>query len=113
MPEYTVLVILFIWFSYLLDGFILKTELYKNPSFFKFLILILILQFIVDNWLNGRYFYPSYIVGLYNKNFYLGYNIWHTPVENFVYGVSLMWMVVSVFEYLKKQIYKKNKLSLK
>jgi hypothetical protein len=106
LPEYTILVAIFLIIDFVLDWFVLKTKLLKKPRFWVFLGFVVALQTIFDNWLNGRYFFESYIVGEYN--FYSGIRIWHTPLENYFYGIGLVWMNLIVFEYL---IRKKNERS--
>jgi len=100
--EYTFLVIISLIISLTLDTLVLSTNLIKKPRFWIFLIIVIFLQTIVDNWLNGRWFWSGYIVGPYGSEFFSGIKIWHTPLENYIYGIALLWMVVSVFEFLKK-----------
>jgi hypothetical protein len=101
--EYTFLVFLALFIDFLLDVFIFKTKLLWNKKFYLFISIVTILQFIVDNYLNGRWWLDSYIVGPYDPNQYSGIIIWHTPLENFLFGWGLIWMNLIVFEWLRSK----------
>jgi hypothetical protein len=60
---------------------------------------VIFLQTIVDNWLNGRWWLESYLVGPYDIKFYSGIKIWETPLENYLFGVALIWMNIIFIEY--------------
>ena len=96
--EYTFLVIISLILVFTLDNFILKTKLWKNKKFWILLIFAIVLQTVVDNWLNGRWWFDGYIVGPYGDKFYSGILIWNTPLENYFYGISLIWMNVAFYE---------------
>ncbi len=108
MLEYTVLVIIFLVFDLILDYF-LGTNLYLQKKFWILISLVILLQTIFDNWLNGRWFFDSFIVGPYGQRFYSGVVVWNTPLENYFYGIGLIWMCIIVFEYFKKNMEIYNK----
>jgi hypothetical protein len=104
MPfEYTVLVIIGVIGILVLDKLILKTKLLFRPVFWCFSAVIIILQTIVDNYLNGRWWYNEPIVGPYGDKFYSTIKIWHTPIENYIYGLTLIWLNIIIFEYLTRK----------
>jgi lycopene cyclase domain-containing protein len=103
LPEYTILTFLALFLAVILDVWIFKTKLFFQKKFWIFLLVVAFLQTIVDNWLNGRWWLDSYIVGPYGDAYYLGIKIWNTPIENYFYGFGLITMVVSFFEFLKKR----------
>jgi lycopene cyclase domain-containing protein len=98
MLEYTLFVFFALIFALILDLWILKTKLIRKPRFWIFLFLVVMLQTVVDNWLNGRWWFGDYIVGEYSS--YSGIKIWHTPLENYLFGIGLVWMCIAVFEFL-------------
>lgn len=102
-PEYTILVVGSILFAWIMDFKLLKTKTLQNPRFWYFLGLIVILQTIVDNWLNGRWWLDGYLVGPYGESFFSGIKILSTPLENYLYGIALIWMNVSFFEFLRSK----------
>jgi len=103
MPEYTFFVIFAVLTSLVLDLFILKTKLLKNPKLYYFFAITTILHTIVDNWLNGRWWFDGYIVGPYPSNFFSGIYVWQTPLENYFYGYSLLLMNLCLLEFLLKK----------
>ncbi|MEI6728792.1 MAG: lycopene cyclase domain-containing protein [bacterium] len=103
MPEYSILVALSLIIVFVIDTFILKINLWKQPRFYVFLFVISLLQTVVDNWLNGRWWYGSYIVGPYGSEFYSNIKIWNSPIENYFYGWGLLWLNLSLFEYFLKR----------
>lgn len=103
MPEYTIAVIISIICALILDAFVLKTNLYKTTKWWIFILLVIFLQTVVDNYLNGRWWQESFIVGPYDPNQYSGIKIIETPLENYGFGISMMWFVVSIFEFLESK----------
>ncbi len=103
MQEYTNLVLIFLILTYLLDNYWLKTKVTQNKRYYLFLVFVIILQTIVDNYLNGRWGMGSYIVGPYDPEVYSRIKIWYTPLENYFYGIALVTMNISVFEWFKKR----------
>lgn len=101
MKEYTILVILALFTCFILDRFVFKTLLQSQKRFWFFMVLVIFLQTIVDNWLNGRWWQESYIVGPYNPIFYSGIKIWETPLENYFFGIALIWMNLIFIEFWK------------
>ena len=101
--SYTQLTILSLLFFLLMDQIILKTRVIFTRRFGWFLLVVILLQFIVDNYLNGRWLANNPIVGPYNPQFYSGIKIWHTPLENFGFGIALIGLNVVIFEWLEKR----------
>lgn len=99
--EYTLLVILALLICFVWDYF--TTELYKKPLFYGFLVIVVILQTIVDNYLNGRWGLGDYIVGTYDPARYSGVKIWFTPLENYFFGIALVWSNLILYTILHKK----------
>ena len=98
MKEYTILVGLSLVICFILDQFVVKTKLYLQIKFWVFLGFVILLQTIVDNWLNGRWWNEGFLVGPYDPVFYSGIKIWETPLENYFFGIALLWMNLIFFE---------------
>jgi lycopene cyclase domain-containing protein len=108
--EYTFLTFVSVLVAIILDLWILKTRLLTNKKYYIFLIFQILLHSVVDNWLNGRYWFESYIVGPYGSRFFSNIYIWQTPLENYFFGFALILMNISVFEYLLSKKNLKAKL---
>jgi lycopene cyclase domain-containing protein len=104
--EYSILTFLAVISVIVLDLCILKTNLLKQKRFWAFYALVIILQTIVDNYLNGRWLGNEPIVGPYPLQFYSGIKIWHTPVENYFYGFALVTLNIVLLEYFSKKFFK-------
>lgn len=107
MKEYTILVILSLATCFILDKFTLKTLLQSQKRFWIFIVFVVFLQTIVDNWLNGRWWLNGYLVGPYDTRFYSGIKIWETPLENYFFGIALIWMNLIFIEYWRARKSKK------
>jgi hypothetical protein len=103
IPEYTIITLLSFLTVLWLDQKILKTKLFFTKKYYLLITITLVLQFVVDNYLNGRWWNGSFIVGPYDPRFYSGLKIWHTPVENFIYGQALIGLNVVLFEKFSKK----------
>jgi hypothetical protein len=100
--EYTILSILSVVIVIFLDQKVFKTKLLLTKKYFYFFTLVIFLHTIVDNYLNGRWGFGSYIVG--NYKFYSGLNIFFTPLENYLFGFSLISLNIILFtKYFKQQ----------
>ena len=106
--SYTQLTIFSLITVLILDQLILKTKICFTRKFAWFLLVVILLQTIVDNYLNGRWLANNPIVGPYNPNFYSGIKIWHTPLENFGFGIALISLNVIIFEWLEKRSIQKR-----
>lgn len=90
---YTFLAILSVVLVFLVD-LILSTKLYKNKRFWIFQLFCFVLQFFVDGYMTWRPIYivnPAHITQIY---------LFTTPIENFIFGFSMLYLVVVVFEFL-------------
>lgn len=96
--EYTILSIFSVLAVAVLDLKIAKTRLIQSKKFWLFILISFLLHTIVDNYLNGRWGLGSFIVGPYNREFYLGIKIFFTPLENYLFGFSLLTLNVILFE---------------
>lgn len=96
MKEYTILAILSVALVIVLD-LVLKTKLFFNRNFRTFWIIMTIVMFIVNGYLTWR---P---VVTYGTEFFLGFRIFTIPVEDFLYGFSLLSANIIIWEFLSRK----------
>jgi len=96
MKEYTVLALISVFLTFLLD---LKTRVrvLKRPRYYIFLLAILLFKLLVNGYLTGKG------IVLYNPDFFMGIRITTIPVEDFLFGFSMVTMAVILWEYYKKK----------
>ncbi|MGB5530507.1 MAG: lycopene cyclase domain-containing protein [Ignavibacteriaceae bacterium] len=88
--QYTGLTLSFIFLANLVDRF-LKTNLLFDRRFYFYLLLIVIFTLIFNGYLTWR---P---VVTYGVGYQLDFRIITIPVEDFFYGISLLWMNTSLY----------------
>jgi lycopene cyclase domain-containing protein len=93
--QYTGLTLSFIFIANLVDQF-LKTNLLFDVRFYFYLLLIVIFTLIFNGYLTWR---P---VVTYGVEYQLDFRIITIPVEDFFYGISLLWMNTSLYTRLLK-----------
>ena len=96
MKEYTVIAVIFVIFSVLLDR-ILKTRLTSDKRFWIFWAVMIPLTCVINGYLTWR---P---VVMYGEEFYLGIRLFTIPIEDFLYGFSLITANISLWEYFTKR----------
>jgi len=96
MKEYTILAVISVFFTFLLD---IKTRvrILKRREYYVFLLVIVCFKFLVNGYLTG-----SNIV-VYNPGFFLGFRLTTIPFEDFLFGFSMVTMAVIFWEYYKKK----------
>jgi len=91
--QYTGLTLSFLFIANLVDQF-LKTNLLFDKRFYFYLLLIVIFTLIFNGYLTWR---P---VVTYGVEYQLDFRIITIPVEDFFYGISLLWMNTSLYKTL-------------
>ena len=91
--QYTGLTLSFIFIANLVDQF-LKANLLFYKRFYFYLLLIVIFTLIFNGYLTWR---P---VVTYGVDYQLDFRIITIPVEDFFYGISLLWMNTSLYIFL-------------
>ena len=96
MKEYTILAICSVFVAVLVDK---KTgiNILKRRLFFVFLAVIALFKFLVNGFLTGA------SVVIYNPDFFLGLRLGPIPLEDFLFGFSMVTMVIIFWEYFKKK----------
>jgi lycopene cyclase domain-containing protein len=102
--EYSILSFISVAVAVIVD-LVLKTNLVKNKKFWIFWAVMFILIFIVNGYLTWR---P---IVLYGEGHYMGIRIFTIPVEDFLYGFSLITLNISIWEFITKRITGSKKTS--
>lgn len=101
--EYTALVMVSSGIMFLVDKY-LKTELFLHKNFYYYLLLVAVFTILFNGYLTWR---P---VVTYDPIYQLDFRIWTVPVEDFLFGFSLLFIATSIFIKLEKG---KNERSFK
>ena len=91
--QYTGLTLSFLFLANLVDQF-LKTNLLFDRRFYFYLLLIVIFTLIFNGYLTWR---P---IVTYGVEYQLDFRTITIPVEDFFYGISLLWMNTSLYKRL-------------
>lgn len=94
MKEYTVLAVLSVLIAALLD-YKLKTRVLRRPLFYFFIPVILFFQFFVNGYISAGN------IVMYSPYSVLGVRIGAIPLEDFLFGFSMVAMSVIFWEYAK------------
>ena len=96
MKEYTLLAAISVAAAFLADTWF-KTALLRRAEYYIFLSIILCFKLAVNGYLTGKG------VVLYDERFYLGIRLGSIPVEDFMFGFSMVTMSIVFWEYFKKK----------
>lgn len=94
--QYTGLVLIFLTVAIFLDYY-LKTELVFQKRFYFYVFMIIVFTLLFNGYLTWR---P---VVLYGESYQIGFRIFTIPIEDFGYGLSLLFMCTSIYEKLKEK----------
>jgi len=92
MKEYTLLAVLSVLLAVTLD-FVLRTKLVLNKKFWVFWAVMFVLIFVFNGYLTWR---P---IVIYGESFYLGIRLFTIPIEDFLFGFSLITSNIVLWEY--------------
>ena len=92
MKEYTILSVVSVLAVLFLD-IILKTKLVSSRKFWIFWSIMFVIIFIINGYLTWR---P---VVTYGSEYYIGIRLFTIPVEDFLYGFSLLTGNIIIWEY--------------
>lgn len=96
MKEYTILAVISVILAVVID-FTLKIRVLRNPLFYLFIIIIFGFKLLVNGYLTA-----TNIVS-YNPYFYLGLRLGSIPVEDFIFGFSMVVMATDFWEYFRNK----------
>jgi len=96
MPEYTFLTAVALMAAIGIDMWVLRTGLVGTRRFWLTVLAILPGKFLLNGYLT------AVPIVLYHKPYYLGIRVGSIPVEDFFYMVSIVLLVLSLWEKLKR-----------
>ena len=94
--EYTSIVLIVFGIVFLLDH-LLETKIFMQRRTYIFSLLLILMMLIFNGYLTAR---P---VVLYDPQYQLDFRIYTIPVEDFFYGLSLIFGILIVYEKLKQK----------
>ena len=92
LMEYTILAVTATVAVVAID-LILKTKVTMRSTFWVFIAVMFLFKTVVNGYLTGR---P---IVLYGEEFFLNIRIGTIPIEDFLFGFSLMTLSVALWEY--------------
>ncbi|MBM3248807.1 MAG: lycopene cyclase domain-containing protein [Candidatus Omnitrophica bacterium] len=96
MKEYTILAVLSVFFTLVIDR-ALNIRVLIRKEYYIFLFVILFFKFLVNGYLTGKE------IVIYNPVFFLGIRIGSIPVEDFFFGFSMITLTIIFWEYFKRR----------
>ena len=94
MKEYTILSLASVILTLFVDR-ITRVRILKNKLFYLFLFIIFFFKFLVNGYLTG-----SNIV-IYNPQYFLGIRLGSIPLEDFLFGFSIVSLTIIFWERFK------------
>jgi lycopene cyclase domain-containing protein len=92
--------------SIAVDLWILKTKLVTTARFWVSLVIVDFFQIFVDGWLTKL----SAPIVIYNPSHFLGVRVFFsTPIEDFVYGFSIVLLTLALWAYIGRREETKEK----
>lgn len=96
MKEYTYLSIVSIILTLVIDR-ITKINILQKGLYWLFLAIILFFKLLVNGYLTGTN------IVIYNAKFFIGLRIGTIPVEDFMFGFSMVTITIIFWEYFLKK----------
>jgi lycopene cyclase domain-containing protein len=96
MKEYTLLAVVSVVLVLILDLF-LKVRIILNKAFWIFWMIMFVIIFVVNGYLTAR---P---VVLYGSEYFSGIRLFTIPIEDFLYGFSLITSNIIIWEYFSRK----------
>jgi len=95
MKEYTILAIISIFITIAIDNY-MGVKILRRKEYYIFLIVIFIFKLLVNGYLTRH-------IVMYNSAFFLGVRLGTIPVEDFLFGFSMVTMTIVFWEYFKRR----------
>lgn len=96
MKEYTVLAAASVLITIAIDK-ITRTEILKKREFYLFLLIILCFKILVNGYLTAT------DIVIYNPAFFMGLRFGSIPLEDFLFGFSMVTLSIIFWEYFLKR----------
>ena len=99
MKEYTLLAGISVLATIITDR-ISNIRVLERGQFYVFLLIIFIFKLLVNGYLTGKN------IVMYNPRFFLGIRLGSIPVEDFLFGFSMITLTIIFWEYFKREFSK-------
>jgi lycopene cyclase domain-containing protein len=96
MKEYTLLAFIFGFAAMAIDRFT-RVRILRKGEFYIFLFIIFLFKLLVNGYLTGQG------IVMYEPRFFLGLRFGSIPLEDFLFGFSMVTMTVIFWEYFKQR----------
>ncbi|MFC1594152.1 lycopene cyclase domain-containing protein [Candidatus Omnitrophota bacterium] len=96
MKEYTILSLVSIFAVFALDRRS-KVNILKRGEFYILLCAMFVIKLFINGYLTGKH------IVMYNQPFYLGIRVGSIPLEDFMFGFSMITMTIIFWEYFKSK----------
>jgi lycopene cyclase domain-containing protein len=102
--QYTGLVLIFLSVGIVLDH-ILGIRLIYQDRFYVYIFFIVLFTLVFNGYLTWR---P---VVIYGEAYQIGFRIFTIPIEDFFYGISMLYMNTIIYERIKQAIFSRVKIA--
>jgi len=96
MKEYTLIAIFSVILTILIDK-LTRVDLFRRKLFYLFIVIILGFKLLVNGYLTGTN------IVIYNPRFFLGLRFGSIPLEDFLFGFSMVSLGIIFWEFSKGQ----------
>ncbi|KPK97636.1 MAG: hypothetical protein AMJ95_08125 [Omnitrophica WOR_2 bacterium SM23_72] len=96
MKEYTILASISVLVTLLLDE-VTGIRILKRKEFYVFLFIIFLFKFLVNGFLTGKN------IVMYHPAYFLGLKLTSIPLEDFLFGFSMVTMTIIFWEVFKER----------
>ena len=96
MKEYTLLSLISVLLTLYLDK-ISHINLLKKKEYYVFILIIIFFKILVNGYLTGKQ------IVMYRPRFFLGLRIGSIPLEDFLFGFSMVTLTIIFWEYFRKE----------
>lgn len=96
MKEYTVLSLISVFFTVLVDK-LSGVHILKKAEFYVFIAVIFLFKLMVNGYLTGNE------IVIYNPKFFLNLRLGSIPLEDFLFGFSMVSLTIIFWEFFKRE----------
>jgi len=96
MKEYTILASISVLVTLVLDR-VTGIRILKRKEFYVFLFIIFLFKLLVNGFLTGKN------IVMYNPAYFLGIRLTSIPLEDFLFGFSMVTLTIIFWELFKKR----------
>ena len=96
MKEYTLLAVTSVFITVIIDR-MTKTRVLIRPEFYIYLAVIMFFKLLINGFLTGQN------IVMYNPRFFLGLRIGSIPLEDFLFGFSMITLTIIFWERFREE----------